>query len=85
MITEGAANLSVGEKQLICLARAILKNSEILLMDEATAGVDMEYAFVYLTFISFIEYDFFEGRLGQYSWSFMIDFLIALSLPLLTG
>ena len=65
MITEGAANLSVGEKQLICLARAILKNSEILLMDEATAGVDMEYAFVYLTFISFIECDFLKDGSGN--------------------
>jgi ABC-type multidrug transport system fused ATPase/permease subunit len=41
LIAENGSNLSAGEKQLICICRAVLRKNKVVILDEATASIDV--------------------------------------------
>lgn len=46
LVFSGGSNFSVGEKQLLCMARAILQKCKIIIADEATGNVSLRYTFL---------------------------------------
>lgn len=69
-VSECGSNFSSGQRQLVCLARAILKNNKILILDEATANIDTEYVSV------------IQIRINKHFFSFLLELINLYKPPL---